>query len=158
MIFLLTMTERILIKLLLSYSNCQQEFWYFRWGQIQSMSNFSGLLKVETKQLVSYYVRLSCNMFCTKHNVVWKVHKTNLRIKRIKILSLQECLFKTSTTVWLSDRSKTLEFTIYFPHNSNAITIGKNSLTAIWWQCKDLVQEFANYQIRRHSLYFLMRL
>ena len=77
-----------------------------------------------------------------------RVHKTNLRIKRI---------FKTSTTAWLSDRNKTFEFTIYFPHNSNAITIGKRSLTAIWWQCKDLVQEFANYQIRRHSLYFLMR-
>jgi hypothetical protein len=43
-----------------------------------------GLLKVETRQLVSYYVRLSCNMFCTKHNVC---------TKRIKILSLQDCLF-----------------------------------------------------------------
>ena len=138
MIFLLTMTERILIKSLLSYSNCQQVFWYFRWGQIQSRSNLSGLLKVETRQLVSYYVRLSCNMSCTKHNVC---------TKRIKILSLQDCLFKTSTTAWLSKRNKTFEFTIYFPHNSNAITIGKSSLTAIWWHCKDLVQEFANHQL-----------
>ena len=64
-IFLLTMTE-----LLLSYSNCQQVFWYFRWGKIQPRSNLSGLLKVETRQLVSYYVRLSCTMLCTKHNVV----------------------------------------------------------------------------------------
>ena len=72
MIFLPTMTERILIKLLLSYSNCQQVFWYFRWGRIQPRSNLSGLLNVETRQLVNYYVRFSYNMFCTKHNVVWK--------------------------------------------------------------------------------------
>jgi hypothetical protein len=58
-----------------------------------------------------YFVKLTCEaradlhawsvfIQCFARNTMLyeRVHTTNLRTKRIKILSLQDCLFKTSTT------------------------------------------------------------
>jgi hypothetical protein len=71
----------------------------------------------------------------------------------IKIGSLHDYLFITSTMAWLSERNKTLWFFIQCLHIWSVNLVGKSSLTAIWCCSKFFGYFWANHQRPKTAAY-----